>query len=96
VGTCELCKRTLDTTRHHLVPHERRRKEKKNINENGVTADLCNCCHRKIHATFDNKTLARQYPTIEKLRGAPELQKYIRWIWNKPPSTYFGSSDARK
>lgn len=96
MGICELCKREVDTTRHHLVPHERRKKERENINKGLVTVDFCSCCHRKVHATFDNKTLAREYPTIEKLRESPELQKYIRWIRKKPASTYFGSEDVRK
>ena len=33
-----------------------------------------------IHTTYDNKRLARELDSIEKLKEAPELQKYLKWI----------------
>jgi hypothetical protein len=38
-----------------------------------------------VHATYTNETLAALYPTIEQLRRAPELAKYIRWVRKLPP-----------
>ncbi|WP_246455446.1 hypothetical protein [Hymenobacter citatus] len=35
-----------------------------------------------MHLLLPNKTLARQYGTIEALREAEELQKYLGWIRN--------------
>jgi hypothetical protein len=33
-----------------------------------------------VHATFSLKELATTYDTLEKLRAAPELARYLRWI----------------
>jgi hypothetical protein len=33
-----------------------------------------------VHLLLDNKELARQYHTIEALRNAEKLQKYLHWI----------------
>ena len=89
-GICELCGRPARTTRHHLVPRSRKRHEEDGY---GPTADLCRDCHRKIHATWDNKVLARDLCTLEKLRATPEMQKWILWIRRRPSTAYFGSSD---
>jgi 5-methylcytosine-specific restriction protein A len=91
--TCELCGRPTKTTDHHLVPRSRKKKERVDF---GPTADLCGDCHRKVHATWDNKTLAREYFTIEKLQAAPELQSFIKWVRKQSPSRYFGSTDSNK
>jgi hypothetical protein len=89
---CQLCGRDAPTTRHHLVPRSRKKHERETY---GALADLCRDCHRKIHATWDNKTVARQYGTIDLLRAAPELQSYLKWIRKKPSSAYFGSRDRK-
>jgi hypothetical protein len=88
---CVLCLRDTKTTRHHLIPASRKRHE-----GDSPKIPLCPTCHRKIHATFDNKQLAREYSTIEKIREAPEIQKYLKWIQKQPVTTYFGSADVQK
>lgn len=71
---CALCEREVQrTSRHHLVPREEG-------GRHGPTADLCQPCHSTIHALLDNKALARRYASIEQLRTAEELQKYLHWI----------------
>ncbi len=90
--TCELCGRPAATTRHHLVPRSRRKKERAAF---GSAADLCRDCHRMVHATFENKQLAREYPDIVSLRGAPELQRYLKWIRKRPAATYYGSRNRK-
>jgi len=93
LGRCELCERDeCRLYRHHLVPQSRKHHEEE---EYGTLAKLCRDCHRKIHATWDNKTIARQLPTIDKLRAAPELQSYLAWIRKRPGTTYFGSADTK-
>lgn len=73
---CALClRRVRQVTRHHLVPREEGGKY-------GPVADLCQPCHSTVHLLLPNKTLAQQYGTIEALRGAEELQKYLGWIRN--------------
>jgi hypothetical protein len=39
-----------------------------------------------VHATYTNRTLEALYPTIEQLRRAPELEKFLRWVRKQPPS----------
>ncbi len=71
---CALCEREVQhTSRHHLIPREEG-------GRHGPTADLCQPCHSSIHLLLDNKELARQYHTIEALRTAEKLQKYLHWI----------------
>lgn len=71
---CALCEREVQhTSRHHLVPREEG-------GRHSPTADLCQPCHSSIHLLLDNKELARDYNSIEALRGAEKLQKYLHWI----------------
>lgn len=71
---CALCEREVQrTSRHHLVPREEG-------GRHGPTADLCQPCHSTVHLLLDNKALARRYASIEQLRTAEELQKYLHWI----------------
>ncbi|MDF7810440.1 HNH endonuclease [Hymenobacter sp. YC55] len=71
---CALCEREVQQlSRHHLIPREEG-------GRHGPTADLCQPCHSSVHLLLDNKELARQYHTIEALRGAEKLQKYLHWI----------------
>ena len=71
---CALCEREVQQlSRHHLIPREEG-------GRHGPTADLCQPCHSSIHLLLDNKELARQYHSIEALRSAEKLQKYLHWI----------------
>ncbi len=79
---CSLCGRPFtekQLTRHHCLPREK-----------GGTQDhvemLCPQCHGMVHATYTNETLAALYPTIDKLRAAPELGPFLRWVRKQPPS----------
>jgi len=38
-----------------------------------------------VHATYTNATLAALYPTAARLRRAPELAGYLRWVRKQPP-----------
>lgn len=88
---CELCGREAKTTEHHLIPRSR-----KNHEEGfGPVAQLCKDCHRKAHATWDNKTLAKDYDTVDKLKVAPELQSYLKWIRKQSGTVYFGSKSKK-
>lgn len=71
---CELCQRAVrHVSRHHLVPREEG-------GRHGPVVPLCQPCHSTVHLLLSNRELARQYPTVEALRGAAELQKYLHWI----------------
>jgi hypothetical protein len=77
---CGLCGRGFPRdrlTKHHCVPKSR-----------GGTAEdvylICSQCHGMVHATFTNRTLEALYPTIEQLRGAPELAAFLKWVCKQP------------
>jgi len=46
---------------------------------NHQTVDLCRPCHSSVHKTHDNKTLAVDYNTLEKLLGDPAIYKFAKW-----------------
>lgn len=90
-NTCEFCLReNVKITEHHLIPRSRKRHEA----DFGPVADFCADCHRKVHATWDNKALAKDYYTVELLQAAPELQSYLKWIKKQSSTAYFGSNNS--
>lgn len=76
---CPLCGRQLvpgpSVDRHHLVPQ---------LKGGTVADEVHRVCHGKIHATWDENQLRDHYDTWEKLRTAPEMQSFIRWVRKKP------------
>jgi 5-methylcytosine-specific restriction enzyme A len=68
---CELCGRAVETTTHHLVPKNRKE---------SPTAQLCEPCHKQVHASFTHAELKAEYDTVEALRSADRLQSFIGWI----------------
>lgn len=89
---CCLCGRPFprrQLTKHHCLPRSR----------GGTQEDvelLCPQCHGMVHATYTNRTLASVYPTIDELRRAPELEKYLRWVRKQPPSRRKRNHDRKK
>lgn len=80
---CELCEREMERlTAHHLIPRQSTKRQKV---ETSPTIDICSACHRQIHALFDNKYLAKELNTLEKLRKAPEMQKFLAWVKKQNP-----------
>lgn len=71
---CSLCERTVsNVSLHHLVPKEEG-------GRHGPTIPLCQPCHSTIHLIFSNRELAKEYDSVEKLKAAPALKKYLNWI----------------
>jgi len=69
-GVCEMCGRETALTKHHLIPrdvHKDMRKRGLSSDELQVGAMVCRPCHNAIHRNFDNKTLATQYNSVDKL-----------------------------
>ncbi len=79
---CPLCGRPIPQdapqSQHHLVPRARGGK-------GGAVVLLHHICHKEIHAALDETTLARDYNTIEALRGHPGLARFIAWVRKRPP-----------
>ena len=71
---CALCERRVrHVSRHHLVPREEG-------GRHGPIAALCQPCHSTVHLLLTNRDLARKYDSVEALRTAEELQKYLHWV----------------
>jgi ribosomal protein S14 len=82
-GICCLCFRELALTFHHLIPRKVHRRSyfQKNYDRDSLNQGIfiCTICHRGIHATYDEMTLARQFNSIEQLRQDAELTKHFAW-----------------
>ena len=74
---CPICGRASDDTlsEHHLIP-----KSKKG----SKTVTLHSVCHSKIHSVFTNAELANWYNTIELIMEREEMQKFKKYMKNKP------------
>src|SRR5215813_740741 len=87
---CELCGRQVSTlTRHHLVPRTRHsnKRNKRDFDRADVKtriAWLCRPCHNHVHALFTEKTLEREFNTLESLLSHPDVGRFVEWIRTKP------------
>lgn len=79
--SCPLCLRPIPPgvpqSRHHLIPKLRGGK-------GGETVLLHQVCHTTIHKTLSETDLARNYATVEALRGHPELRRFFDWVGKRP------------
>jgi len=89
-GRCELCQRQVTVlTRHHLIPrtrhaNKRNQREFTRADVKQRIAWLCRPCHNHIHALFTEKTLERDFNTMESLAAHPEVSRFVAWIRKKP------------
>jgi hypothetical protein len=75
---CQLCERECDRlTVHHLVPRQQTKRRKL---DPGETIDICSACHRQIHSLFNNRLLATELNTLEKLRQQPDMVRFLNWL----------------
>jgi HNH endonuclease len=78
MSECELCKREMERlTLHHLIPRQATKRKKV---DPSPTINICSACHRQIYALFDNKYLAQELNTLDKLSNEPQMQKFLSWI----------------
>jgi len=87
---CPLCGRTLglvNVDKHHLTPKSQGGHDKFLIHR---------ICHRKIHATFTEKELARSYNTWESLKAHEMIRAFVEWVAKKPPEFYDGSVSSKR
>ncbi len=74
---CALCERQVSyVTLHHLIP-------KQEGGRYGERVPLCQLCHVTLHSLFTNKELQKEFYSVERLRRADRLRKYIQWIRTK-------------
>ncbi|SEP95228.1 hypothetical protein SAMN05421693_1127 [Ectothiorhodospira magna] len=86
---CQLCGRAEVLTRHHLIPKTRHhnRRNKRLFDRAEVRTRviwICRPCHSQIHRVLDEKTLEREYNTLEALRDHPDVRAFVQWIAGKP------------
>lgn len=80
---CQLCDRDVSSlTEHHLVPRQHTKRKKLDL---GETIDICPACHRQIHVLFDNRRLAEELNTVERLQTNPEMAKFLAWVRKQNP-----------
>ncbi len=75
--TCALCLRPLGTRieYHHFIPKS----------EGGnPTVPVHPICHRAIHAHISNHELADTDANLNTLRQREDMQRFLKWIANKP------------
>jgi hypothetical protein len=75
-------------TKHHCLPRQKG-------GEVEDVALICSQCHGMVYATYTNETLAKCYPTVDMLRDAPELAKFLKWV-RKQPATRRTKNEPRK
>jgi len=89
--TCPLCGRIIvdpkDANRHHLHPLSRGGK-------NSEVVRLHRICHVKIHSVFTEKELELKYNSMDALLKTREMEKFVKWLKNKPPGFYDSSQDT--
>lgn len=89
--TCPLCKREIidDSETHHLIPRLKG-------GNKGPTVELHRICHSKIHSIFTERMLQIKFNTIEVLLENDEIQKFVKWVANKPSNFFDGSKENNK
>lgn len=85
IGECPLCKRKdIMLTFHHLIPktHHKNKWFKKNFTSEELNSgiDICRDCHDAIHKFYDEKTLGKEFNTLEKIQEDEKLSKHFSWV----------------
>lgn len=91
LGNCPLCGRALvagkSIDEHHLLPKSQGGRQ---------THTVHRICHRKIHATFTEKELAKSYSSWTNLQTHEDMAVFITWVQKKPPEYYDNSVKAAR
>jgi len=75
---CAICQRvTQHLVFHHLEPGKKRRRTQDGIR-------VCHQCGDQVHLMFTNRELRSQYNTLEKLLASGKVQRYVRWVKDRP------------
>lgn len=82
---CELCKREVILTEHHLIPKEMHNKKWCNKmftaqEKKERKANICHDCHAAIHEFISNKELAKTYNTVDELLQHEDVNNFVQWV----------------
>ena len=98
-GRCAICEREERLTRHHRIPrarhHNKRNKREFPRQLVRQVVGICRPCHSQIHQLLSEKQLEREFNTVDKLRGHPDIAKFARWIRRKPAGFRAAMCNAR-
>lgn len=75
---CPICNRVTPEKyreKHHLVPKCKKGKE---------VVIICKNCGDQIHKLFDISELNKLYSTLEDIKSHVSIQKWVKWVSNKP------------
>ncbi|MGZ8924579.1 MAG: HNH endonuclease [Nitrososphaeraceae archaeon] len=86
---CEICGRKFGDKSliqfHHLIPKTFK----------GKTGILTHkMCHQKLHATLSEREMLNYYHTVDRLLEHEEIQKFVKWVQNKPIDFYDKNDDT--
>jgi hypothetical protein len=91
--TCSLCKRESDDENffefHHFEPIASRRKTNDGIR-------VCSQCGDQLHLLFGNTELRNQLNSLNLLLSNEKLQKYIKWVRNKPLTSLYSTATKKR
>jgi len=80
---CQLCNQVRDLTFHHLIPRKlhRRRRFQKHFSRDELNTGIriCRLCHRGLHRTYDEMTLATKFNCVASIRADEALSRHILW-----------------
>lgn len=73
----------MPLSRHHLRPRKLHRELKKqqgfSKRELDRTVPLCLPCHKAIHRYIDERAMAYEFYTVEKLLEHEQVHAFVRW-----------------
>ena len=101
-GQCEMCRRVMPLTFHHLIPKEaanwvlshglseeqmpptcpEHQLSKEFLARHGIFC--CRACHSSIHRSEDNRTLALEWNTLDKIMSHEQIAKFVAWASKQP------------
>ncbi|CCI46115.1 unnamed protein product [Albugo candida] len=79
---CAMCDRPMNLSKHHLIPRVMHTKFlKKGYDKTllNMCIVICRPCHTKIHSVEDEKTLATEYNTLEKIMEHPDIVAWLKY-----------------
>lgn len=87
---CPICKRDTPEDcqeEHHLIPRAICKRNKyaalPQLEKGNQTIMVCNDCGNQLHKLFNEKELADNYNTIDKILESPAIQKWVNWVSKK-------------
>ena len=89
MDNCPICGRELSGAfiqEHHLIPVTFKGKD---------TIRLHKVCHQKIHSVYAERELLHYYHTVPRLLESEEIQKFVKWVTNKPIDFYDKNDETK-